>query len=367
MAGNGLVALRVVFVLDDEDHVETREDGSLEVDILPGGFHIVIAAEDRVSCGEDTGSGVEDGGDAGFGDRDGLLFHCFVDCDTVFVTHLVEFVDTHHAAVCKDHGSAFEVEFAGLRVALDGCCETGRGGAFAGGVDCDWGDFFDKLEKLGFGGTRVTKEEDIDVATELHTIWEDFLGTAKEEEGDSFFDIFVSIDAGADGAGEFLVKVRVTGHFEELLFFGFGELDVAFCRVVVGGLDANKADVGIADGDGGTGTFCAFGLVDAEDAHDRAAGAGDYLVGEVAVGGDEDVTGEFTDGNHIGGFLEFEDLLVDESTFLMHDKVRVHGTAFPFIGRVVGSVTGSGEGDTGKPAEDWDGLCGAAVAAHDIH
>lgn len=36
--------------------------------------------------------------DAGFGDGDGLLFHCFVDCDLVGDVHFVEFVDRADAA-----------------------------------------------------------------------------------------------------------------------------------------------------------------------------------------------------------------------------------------------------------------------------
>ena len=36
--------------------------------------------------------------DASFGDGDGLLFHCFVDCDLVGDVHFVEFVDCADAA-----------------------------------------------------------------------------------------------------------------------------------------------------------------------------------------------------------------------------------------------------------------------------
>lgn len=67
VAGNGLIAAGVVGVLDDEDHVETGENGGLEVNVLAGGFHVIVAAEDGVCSGEDRGASVEDGGDTGFG------------------------------------------------------------------------------------------------------------------------------------------------------------------------------------------------------------------------------------------------------------------------------------------------------------
>ena len=112
----------VVVVADDEDEVEAGEDGGLEVDVFAGGFEVVVAAEDGVGGGEDGGAGVEDGGDAGFGDGDGLLFHGFVDGDAVFVAHFVEFVDADDAVVGEHHGAALEVEFPCAGVPLYGGC-----------------------------------------------------------------------------------------------------------------------------------------------------------------------------------------------------------------------------------------------------
>ncbi len=65
----------VVLILDNENHVETRQDGSLEVNILRGAFnvsccsptapertphlsgrlHIIISSEDRVGSSQNTG------------------------------------------------------------------------------------------------------------------------------------------------------------------------------------------------------------------------------------------------------------------------------------------------------------------------
>lgn len=133
------------------------------------------------------------------------------------------------------------------------------------------------------------------------------------------------------------------------------------------GLDTDKADVRVADCDGGPRALGTFGLVDREDTHDGAAGARDDFVGEVTVGGDEDVAWELADWDHIGGFLEFENLLIDECAFFVYDKVRVHGTTFCLVAGDVWTVAGPREGDTGEATEDGDGFRVAAVAAHDVH
>ena len=90
--------------------------------------------------------------------------------------------------------------------------------------------------------------------------------------------------------------------------------------------DADGAEIGIPNGYTGGLRFGGgglLGLVDAEDAHDGAARAGDDAIGKVAVSGDEDVTGEFADWHLVGSFLQFDDLLVDELGSLVDDEVGV--------------------------------------------
>ena len=100
----------------------------------------------------------------------------------------------------------------------------------------------------------------------------------------------------------------------------------------VGG-DTDGAEVGVADGDAG-GLFVRGGLgglVDGEDTHYGAARAGDDTVGEVTVGGDDDMAREFADGDLVGGFLKFDDLLVNEVGFFMEDEVGVEGALFACV------------------------------------
>lgn len=63
------VSLLVVLVLDDEDHVEARQDGGHEVDVVLA-FGVVPAAEDGVGSRQHRAAGVQGGGDAGLKDAD---------------------------------------------------------------------------------------------------------------------------------------------------------------------------------------------------------------------------------------------------------------------------------------------------------
>lgn len=117
-----------------------------------------------------------------------------MDRDAVLVAHLVEFVDAYDTTVSEDHCTAFKVEFAGLGVALNRSGETGGGRTFARGIDGDWGNLFNEFEKLGFSGTGVSEEEDVNITTELHAVGKDLFRAAEEEECDGFFDVFVTVD-----------------------------------------------------------------------------------------------------------------------------------------------------------------------------
>jgi hypothetical protein len=58
------------------------------------------------------------------------------------------------------------------------------------------------------------------------------------------------------------------------------------------------------------------------------------------------VSRKFTYWNHIGSFLEFESLLIDEGAFLVDDDVWVHGTWIAVFARKFSAIAGTWEGDS---------------------
>jgi hypothetical protein len=82
------------------------------VTYLSGTLHVIISTEHGIRRSKDTRSRVQDGRDTRFGDGNRLLLHGFVDCDSILVAHLVEFVDAYYAAIGEYHGAAFQVELS---------------------------------------------------------------------------------------------------------------------------------------------------------------------------------------------------------------------------------------------------------------
>lgn len=66
-SGETFVDFRVDRIADDAEHVETREDGLGEFDILREWDSRVVAAADRVGGGDDRAAGLEGGYNAGLG------------------------------------------------------------------------------------------------------------------------------------------------------------------------------------------------------------------------------------------------------------------------------------------------------------
>lgn len=185
------VPLLVVLVFDDEDHIETRQNGGHEVDVvLP--LCVVPAAVHGVSRCQHRAARVQGGGDASLGvgwgvhvlslpsghwehsvflifikkkphlsDGDGLLLHGLVDRHPVILSHLknkpglvfntevwncsasqlttsfylVKLIDADDSAVGQHHGSPLHDESSGAGVPQHRGGQTSCTAALPGGVD----------------------------------------------------------------------------------------------------------------------------------------------------------------------------------------------------------------------------------------
>ena len=226
--GELLVGFPAGLVEDEEEDVEAGEQGGGEVDVLDGRDARVVPAVERVGGREDGRAGVEGGGDAGFGNGDGLLFHDFVDRRAVAVVHLVELVDAADAVVGEDQCSAFEYHFVGDGIPHDGRGEADAAAASSGGVNASGSDFGDVFEKLRFGYSRVADQADVDVAADPHAIAHFFGDAADEQKKQGLFDVEMTVDFRGDGPRQILIHVpRV------LVLFDPTERSGVDCEVVV--------------------------------------------------------------------------------------------------------------------------------------
>lgn len=143
------IDLLVALVQNDEEQIEPRHDGCTHSDVGSEGHLPVVPSSYGVGGGEDGRSSVEGGLDSSFGDRDGLLFHGFVNGDLIRDVHLVELVDGADSVVGEHESSGFDRELARFLVLHNGGGETSGGGGLSGGVDGSREESTDVSERMG--------------------------------------------------------------------------------------------------------------------------------------------------------------------------------------------------------------------------
>jgi hypothetical protein len=97
-----------LFIQNNEEKVESAEERVREADILCWWKVTLVLAVDGVGGGDHTASGIQGAVDACFRDRNSLLLHDFVHCNSVNIVHLVKFVYQQHTSVSQYHSSCFE-------------------------------------------------------------------------------------------------------------------------------------------------------------------------------------------------------------------------------------------------------------------
>lgn len=86
--------------------------------------------------------------EASLGDCNCLLFHDFVDGDSVSVVHLVKLIDTDDSTVGQNHSTSLEVSLAGVLIDGDGGSETDACRSTTRCVDSEGSDVHDVSQEL---------------------------------------------------------------------------------------------------------------------------------------------------------------------------------------------------------------------------
>ena len=171
MSSNTLISIIIMIIFNDKNHIKTRKNGCLEIDILTRTLHIVVSTKNGICGSKNTGSRVQNRCDTGLCNRNCLLLHGFVNSDTIFVSHFVKLINTHNTTIGQNHGTTFQIELTGSRVSLNWSCQTSCRGALTGCINSNWRHLLDKLQQLRFSSTRITQHKNIDITTKSHTIW----------------------------------------------------------------------------------------------------------------------------------------------------------------------------------------------------
>ena len=124
MSSNFLVERFKSLISNDENSIETRQNGRLEINLLGCVLKIIVSTIEGVRCRQDGGSRVENGRDTGFSNGDSLLLHSFMDGNSILWAHLVKLIDADDATISENHGSAFELELACSIILNHGSSQT---------------------------------------------------------------------------------------------------------------------------------------------------------------------------------------------------------------------------------------------------
>jgi len=140
--------------------------------------------------------------------------------DSIPVVHLIELVDADDSPIGQYHGTGFEVPVARVAVYDDGGGEADRGRAAPGGVDAEGRDVEDVAEELRLGGGGVAYHHDVDVATEVGAVFEDFFRAAEELQEQGFLHAQVTFDRRSYTRSKDVEQVLITSKFLDILNVG---------------------------------------------------------------------------------------------------------------------------------------------------
>ena len=99
-SSQSIVVILINLVLHDGQEIKSRKNWSCEINIIIEIQRGIVISLQRVSCCNDTASCLQAGVDSSLGDRDGLLFHGFVDWSSVLIVHFVELINETDTFVC---------------------------------------------------------------------------------------------------------------------------------------------------------------------------------------------------------------------------------------------------------------------------
>mmetsp|Transcript_2567 Transcript_2567/g.6686 ORF Transcript_2567/g.6686 Transcript_2567/m.6686 type:complete len:263 (-) Transcript_2567:128-916(-) len=164
MFGQSSIGFDVGIVQYQVDEIESREEGGWKLDVFDDGEARIVAGFDRVGAGEDGGTGVEGGDDAGLGYGYCLLLHGLVQNRPRGVAHLIELVDAANAQIAQYQSSALQYQIARLGISNDARRETDRRRSFPGGVHTPWTELVNVPQQLGLGRAWISAKEDVNVS-----------------------------------------------------------------------------------------------------------------------------------------------------------------------------------------------------------
>ena len=161
-----------LFVQNYEQKVESTQKRVRQPDILVWWQIFLIFSVNRICRCNHCAPSIQLAMNSGLGDCNRLLFHDFVECDSIHFIHFVKLIDAHYSSISQHHGSCLKRVLISLMFFLNSCCKTHTGGSSSSRGDAEGGQCLNISEELRLGCGRVSDHEDIDVPPDSCSILE---------------------------------------------------------------------------------------------------------------------------------------------------------------------------------------------------
>lgn len=162
-----------------------------------------------------------------------------MDTGSIVLIHLIELIDEADAFVGKDESSTLKCPFSSDGVFVHTSCQTDSTCALSGRVNNSVVDLLDVLEELRLGGTGVTEEEHVDVATNPMFLVH-ILGLASEHsQQKTFLDELMAVDGWSNGSNKALGNVLLAASITDFVLLLIGQLHNILVTLTLQVVDLN--------------------------------------------------------------------------------------------------------------------------------
>lgn len=118
------IHLRVLVIKHDKQQVKSGEQGISKADVPCHRLVSLVVTPDRVGSSDHRAPSVETSVDSCLRNRDGLLFHNFVNGHSISIVHFIELIDANDAAVSQYHRTSFQVSLTCVFINAYSGCQT---------------------------------------------------------------------------------------------------------------------------------------------------------------------------------------------------------------------------------------------------
>jgi len=147
--------------------------------------------------------------DTSFWNSYSLLFHDFVNSNSVSFIHLIKLVDTYQALVSKHHCTCIKMLFSCILINGDCCCQTNTWRSSSSRCNCKICKTHCLSQHLRLSCGWISNKKDVDVSSQMSSVFEVVSLSSKKLKENGLFDQIMALNWGSNSSCEKLESFRL--------------------------------------------------------------------------------------------------------------------------------------------------------------